>query len=110
MTAPSSPRPVRITPFPNGELAVAWDDGHESYYEGYALRCACPCAACVDEMTGVKILDDRTVPRDVQALEIHPVGRYGIGIRWSDQHDTGIYTFTKLRQLCPCCKKGDRSM
>ena len=103
MTAPETPRPTRITPFPNGELGVVWEDGHQSIYEGYALRCACPCAACVDEMTGMKILDDEQVPKDVKPLEIHPVGRYGISIVWSDKHDTGIYTFIRLRKLCPCC-------
>ena len=36
--------PVNITPFPNGELGVVWKDGHESYFPGHALRCACGCA------------------------------------------------------------------
>jgi DUF971 family protein len=31
------------------------------------------------------------------------VGNYAIGIRWSDGHETGIYSFERLRQLCPCC-------
>jgi DUF971 family protein len=104
MTAAETSRPVRITPFPNGELAVVWDDGHESFYGGHYLRCLCPCASCVDEMTGMKVLVDQEVPQDVRPLEIHPVGRYGISIVWSDKHDTGIYTFVRLRRLCPCCR------
>ena len=98
----SAPTPREITPFPNGELAIAWSDGHESYYDSWKLRCACSCARCVDEMTGVKVLEDSGVPQDVRAVEIHPVGNYGYGILWSDQHDTGIYTFKRLRELCPC--------
>lgn len=102
MTATADPRPTRLTPFPNGEIGVAWNDGHESFFDGYTLRCACTCASCVDELTGTKILQDATVPKSVRAEEIHPVGRYGVAVRWSDGHDTGIYTFRRLRELCGC--------
>lgn len=94
-------KPVQITPFPNGEIGVAWDDGHESYFDSHFLRCHCGCAHCVDEMTGQKVLIDSKVPATVRVVEIHPVGNYGIGINWDDGHDTGIYTFEKLRKLCP---------
>ena len=91
-----------MTPLPNGEIGVAWSDGHESFYPGHLLRCACACAQCVDEMSGEKILRDDRVPRDVRAVNIHPVGNYGVSVRWSDDHDTGIYSFERLRELCPC--------
>lgn len=95
-------RPVRVVPFPNGELGIVWEDGHESFYGGHSLRCACSCALCVDETTGVKVLRDDAVPTDVRPLDARPVGRYGLSIRWSDGHDTGIYTLERLRELCPC--------
>ena len=98
----SAPGPVRITAFPNGEIGIVWSDDHESYYPSHDLRCACNCASCVDEMSGKKVLDDARVPADVRPLEIHPVGNYGYSILWSDRHDTGIYTFERLRELCPC--------
>lgn len=91
--------PERIEPFPNRDLAIVWSDGEESYHPAYELRCACRCASCVDEMTGKKLLEDSGVPADVRALEIHPVGNYGISIAWSDGHQTGIYTFERLREL-----------
>jgi len=94
-----APRPVRIVPFPNGEIGVVWDDGEETYYDSHALRCACGCASCVDEVSGRKLLRDDRVPNDVRAREILPVGNYGVAIVWSDGHDTGIYTFDRLRQL-----------
>lgn len=100
----AAPRPVRAHPFPNGELGVVWDDGHESYYPGHYLRCACACAECVDEMSGRKVLQDDRVPKDVHALELLPVGNYAISIRWSDGHETGIYAFERLRRICPCCR------
>lgn len=95
-------RPKRITPFPNGEIGIAWDDGHETYLSSYDLRCACPCAMCIDEMSGRKTLDDTKIGADVHAQSIEPVGQYGVGIRWSDGHDTGIYTYKNLRAMCRC--------
>ena len=101
-------RPLNIAPFPSGEIGIVWADGHESYYDGHTLRCACACALCVDEGTGRKILRDELVPKDVRPLTVRPVGRYGIGISWSDGHDTGIYSFDRLRGLCPCASCGVR--
>ncbi len=91
--------PANITPFPNGEIGIKWTDGHESFYRGHDLRCACGCATCVDELTGRKLLVDDRIPADVSAKEIHPVGNYGIAILWSDGHDTGIYAYRRLREL-----------
>jgi ATP-binding protein involved in chromosome partitioning len=93
--------PKDLNSFPNGEIGIVWEDGHESIYTGYYLRCNCNCAACVDEMSGVKILENESVPRAVMAREIHGVGRYGIAIAWSDGHDTGIFDYRYLRSLDP---------
>jgi DUF971 family protein len=56
----------------------------------------------VNEWSGRQILDPAGVPERVSAEEIGLMGRYGIRIRWSDGHDTGIYTFDRLRALCAC--------
>lgn len=103
MTADDPTRPARMESFPNGELGVVWADGHESWYPGHALRCACGCAFCVDETSGRKVLRDEQVPQDVHIVEMHPVGNYGFSVRWSDGHDTGIYRHDRLREMCPCC-------
>ena len=71
-------------------------------YPALMLRLACPCAACVDEMTGRPLLDPTRVPTDVQPVALELVGGYGIRVRWSDGHSTGIYTFELLRAICPC--------
>ena len=104
MPPPGPPSPLRVVPFPNGELGIVWADGHESIYSGRALRCVCGCALCVDESTGRKTLRDETVPADVRALQVLPVGRYGLSIHWSDGHSTGIYRLDRLRDLCPCAQ------
>ena len=81
------------------ELAITWQDGHESRYPVRELRLACGCASCVDEWTGEGRLDEGSVPADVHPVRIEPVGRYALQIHWSDGHATGIYPFRRLREL-----------
>jgi len=92
-------------------LGITWGDGHESTYEVLYLRARCACAKCVDEMTGQRRIGEFDVVPDVKPVRIAPVGRYALGILWSDGHDSGIYTFERLRQLCPCeiCRAGTAS-
>ena len=85
------------------DVKIRWQDGHESVYPARDLRLACPCAGCVDEMTGQLRLIASSVPQNVYPLKIDLVGRYAISIQWSDGHNTGIYAFDRLRKMCPCC-------
>lgn len=84
------------------DVKIVWNDGHESLYIARDLRLRCPCAVCVEEMSGRPLLDPDTVAPDVHPLGISLVGKYAIHIQWSDGHSTGIYTFDSLRRLCPC--------
>ena len=61
------------------------------------------CAACRDEWTGVKTLNENSVPENLTALHVELVGNYAVHFTFSDQHATGIYSFKILRELCPCC-------
>ncbi len=97
------PMPVEIGRANAHDVRIVWADGHESVYPARALRLACPCAGCVEEMTGQVRLVDTGIPADVHPLAIRVVGRYAINIRWSDGHDTGLYAFDVLRRRCPCC-------
>lgn len=36
---------------------------------------------------------------------VHAVGRYALGVKWGDEHDS-IYPFQSLRRLCPCLDCG----
>lgn len=101
--------PVEIKRANVHDVAIDWDDGHASVYVARELRLACPCANCVDEMTGRKRLDDTDVPADVHPLGISPVGRYAIHFQWSDGHTSGIYTFEHLRRVCPCAECANSS-
>jgi len=80
-------------------LAITWNDGLETTYRVFDLRAACPCANCVDELTGERILDPKAVDPNVKPRNLESVGNYAIKIAWSDGHDTGIYTFERLRKL-----------
>lgn len=92
--------PVDIGPTDDGSrLRISWKDGRISEYRPRELRLLCPCAGCVDEMTGVRTLRPDMVAEDVYPTAIHYVGRYALQFVWSDGHSTGIYTFDYLRQV-----------
>ena len=83
-------------------LEVTWSADHVGRFPARPLRLACPCAACVDEMTGWPLLDPVSVPRDVKPLAVEAVGGYAIRVRWSDGHSSGMQTFEWLLSHCPC--------
>jgi ATP-binding protein involved in chromosome partitioning len=97
-----SKEPRQIHVMPDDNLQIIWPDGHESKFSPYHLRMNCACASCIDEDTGNKILDIKSIPLDIKIKGVNPVGRYGLSIGFSDGHNTGIYVFEKLRGLCEC--------
>lgn len=99
MTAASSIIPREIGRSGKHDVLIRWRDERESVFPARFLRLACPCASCIEEMTGRKILKDEDVPKDVHPLAIQPVGQYAIRIQWSDGHQTGIYTWEHLNKL-----------
>ena len=100
-----SPLAVEGIPNENGvhSVAVYWSDGMKYVYSCRELRKACPCATCVDEFTRERKIKWEDIPQDIYIEKASPVGRYGISIVWTDQHSTGIYTHSYLRDL-PCEK------
>ena len=87
--ADQRPIPRKIELKSRKELFVQWSDNKESSLVSRELRLACPCAQCVDEITGEKRLDPASVSPDVWPQEISPVGRYALNFQWSDGHRTG---------------------
>ncbi len=95
--------PLDIGPTEDGSaLQITWKDAHESTYQPFDLRLNCPCAGCVEELTGRRMLTSAMIRPDVYPTAIHYVGRYALQFVWSDGHDTGIYTFELMRSLCGC--------
>ena len=104
MASAQMPMPTEIGRANEHDVKIRWQDGHESVYPARELRLACPCAGCVDEMTGQIRIIATNIPQQVTPLKIDLIGRYAISIQWSDGHNTGIYAFDRLRRLCPCCR------
>jgi DUF971 family protein len=66
---------------------------------GRELRCACKCAACIDEFTGALVLQKDKVPADVKPTTIAPQGNYAVAVTWSDGHKSSIYPFTLVAEV-----------
>jgi len=96
--------PVALTRRDDGVL-VDWDGaGHRALFAARVLRLSCPCAECVEEMSGRPLLDPARVPPDVRPLRLSLVGSYGLRVQWSDGHGSGIFTFDRMRRDCPCAR------
>ena len=80
-------------------LVVTWPGAAPMTIPAKALRDGCPCAGCVEEFTGRKLLDASTIPDDIRPVAINAVGNYAIQIEWSDGHGTGMYTWATLRAI-----------
>jgi DUF971 family protein len=80
-------------------LRITWADDRVSCYSAAELRRACPCAQCVNEWTGQRVLKPETISQELTIADLNIVGRYALNFRWSDQHETGIYSFRYLREL-----------
>jgi len=96
------PRPIlpaTITTAPPGTVTVTWRDGRVDTHRARDLRLRCPCAHCVHETTGQRLLDPATVPADLAAIDCKAVGNYASQFLWSDGHRTGLYGHLVLRTL-----------
>ena len=94
-------QPRVITRSDPTRIEIEWDDDHKTVYPTAMLRGLCPCAQCVDELTGVRRHDPGSVPEDLTHKEVAMVGNYAISIFFSDGHHTGIYPFPMLRENEP---------
>ena len=91
--------PVQIIEESDSELTINWSDNSETHYQAAHLRRSCPCAMCINEWTGEKILSDESIAEDVHFTHISIVGRYALNFHFSDGHETGIYSFAMLRRM-----------
>jgi ATP-binding protein involved in chromosome partitioning len=78
-------------------FTIEWNDGVVSDYKLSELQKHCPCAGCVDEITGKRI--SNSCHEDVQTSQIANVGRYALRIQFTSGCSNGIYDFTMLRNF-----------
>jgi DUF971 family protein len=78
-------------------LAVAFDSGARFDLPAEYLRVRSPSA----EVQGHSPAERRVVAgkRDVQILEINPIGNYAVRLVFDDLHSTGIFTWDYLFEL-----------
>ena len=97
------PHPVEIEyKSADDALHMVFSDDHVSVFPALYLRGYCPCARCQGHSGGDP--GWQTINRRTQIVvdDVQPVGNYALTITWGDGHDTGIYSFKKLREMCPC--------
>lgn len=95
-----SPKQIKVKD--KSRLFIKWNDDSESEIGLKYLRDECPCAMCKGETVLMKTYrpaKKETNPEMYKLTDIKTVGGYAIQITWKDGHNTGIYTWTNLKQL-----------
>ena len=92
-------QPLQIVEESDSRLSIKWSDDSGSIYTAAELRRVCPCASCRDEWTGEKILDEQQISDNLTFTAMSIVGRYALNFVFSDNHDTGIFSFEYLNKL-----------
>jgi DUF971 family protein len=106
--------PTRLSLKKDQQLEVDWQDGKHCVYSISFLRSMCPCAQCRIVREGSDPHDISPAPKKKPLLTILPgnysgaitvssaekVGNYAIKLVFSDGHDSGIFSFEYLREIC----------
>lgn len=79
------------------QLEVVFDDGASFRIPFELMRVYSPSAEVRGHGPGQEVL--QTGKRDVDIVALEPVGHYAVQPRFSDGHDTGIYSWEYLRFL-----------
>lgn len=93
------PQPVDVAlSRSQGVLSIEWEDGVVSCLPIHYLRGWCPCAGCQGHGTVVTFHE---APAGLGIELMAEAGSYALHLRFSDGHDSGIYTWSWLRQIAP---------
>jgi DUF971 family protein len=107
------PDPEHIAISKSKGIRIDWKDGHHSEYPLGWLRDECPCASCTGAHgTTPQKTNHSQAASDpfpmfkpaLKMLDIQSVGGYAFRIYWNDGHNTGIYSYQHLRDICPCAE------
>lgn len=84
------------------EVAIAWDDGAETYFNFERLRAASPSADTQGERDILGNQYGGDGPRRFPGVHVvgwETIGNYAIRFDFSDGHRTGLYSYDYLRKL-----------
>jgi len=92
---PGAPTPTELTAHGQSRvLEVAFSDGARFRLPFELLRVMSPSAEVQGHGPGQEVL--QTGKREVELVDLEPVGNYAVKPRFSDGHDTGLYTWEYL--------------
>lgn len=81
-----------------GSLTLAYPDGRTFTLSGEYLRVHSPSAEVRGHGPGQEVL--QYGKKNVKVRELEKAGNYAVRIQFDDGHDTGIYSWTYLHDLC----------
>jgi DUF971 family protein len=104
------PAKVKVDKTGGKGVEIEWKDGHRSQWSFAWLRAACPCATCHEarEADGRAPGVAKEKPKSllpmyeapVRPVDVEPVGKYALRFKWNDGHETGLYSWDYLRNVC----------
>lgn len=95
---PNSPRPIDIKLHQSSRLLeIKFDNGTECMLSCEFLRVYSPSAEVRGHGVGQEVL--QIGKEDVNITAIEPVGNYAVKLVFSDNHDTGLYSWDYLYEL-----------
>jgi len=99
--------PTRLDLKKDRGLTIEWSDGTTDYFSIAYLRRMSPSAEARELRTQMEknpltvLPASRGTAGPLVAVAAELVGNYAIRIRFSDGHDTGIYSWDYLREIAP---------
>lgn len=97
---------MRLTPLQiqivGEELAIAWNDGTETYLPLESLRRHCPCAVCGGEPDVMGRVERPHVSYKESSFRLRTyqvIGGYALQPTWEDGHGSGLYPFPYLKRI-----------
>jgi DUF971 family protein len=95
---PDSPHPTALTLHETSQrLEVQFSDGAQFFLSAELLRVHSPSAEVKGHGPGQEVL--QVGKRGVRIVDIEPVGHYAIRPRFSDGHESGLFSWDYLYQL-----------
>ena len=98
-----TPHPTGITVHTQSRvLEIAFADGKQFSLPFEYLRVLSPSAEVQGHGPGQEVL--QTGKMHVAIVDIKPVGHYALQLVFDDGHDSGLYSWDYLYQLCTVCE------